>query len=191
MRSCSSRPTGSSTNAVTTAVSSPKQRFSPRATLYSPPPSHTSKLRAVAIRRSPGSNRTITSPRLTRSQRQSFFGLIVSAIHSPQLQNLPSTSVSLSLASFTRFSLVLALEPEHESPPAPKGMRSPKRRKGSYSFLCIAARVQRPLRRASPRSPLPCPRFLSPSPRPALETCQRLLCRGWRKTPDGRLLPGQ
>jgi hypothetical protein len=28
-----------SANAVTTAVSRPKQRFSPRATLYSPPPS--------------------------------------------------------------------------------------------------------------------------------------------------------
>src|SRR5207245_4943120 len=93
MRSCRRRPTGSSANAVTTAVSKPKQRFSPRATLYSPPPSHTSKDRAVAMRRSPGSNRTITSPRLTRSQRHSFFGRIVSAMSSLQphfrLENYP------------------------------------------------------------------------------------------------------
>ena len=48
MKSCSRRPTGSSAKAVTTAVSRPKQRFSPRATLYSPPPSQTSKVRVVA-----------------------------------------------------------------------------------------------------------------------------------------------
>src|ERR1700731_17409 len=85
MRSCSSLPTGSSVNAVTTAVSRPKQRFSPRATLYSPPPSQTSKDRAVAMRRSPGSSRTMTSPKLTRSQRQSSFGLIVNPMLSPRL----------------------------------------------------------------------------------------------------------
>src|SRR5882724_1924170 len=84
MRSWRSLPTGSSANAVTTAVSRPKQRFSPRATLYSPPPSHTSKDRAVAMRRSPGSSRTITSPKLTRSHRQFFFGLIVNAMRSPR-----------------------------------------------------------------------------------------------------------
>src|SRR5258708_4482456 len=35
------------------------------------------------MRRSPGSSRTMTSPKLTRSHRQSFFGLIVNPIHSP------------------------------------------------------------------------------------------------------------
>src|SRR5712664_791825 len=84
MRSCRSLPTGSSANAVTTVVSRPKQRFSPRATLYSPPPSQTSKDRAVWMRRSPGSSRTITSPKLTRSHRQSFFGLIVNPMRSPR-----------------------------------------------------------------------------------------------------------
>src|SRR6267378_5312381 len=84
MRSWRSLPTGSSANAVTIAVSSPKQRFSPRATLYSPPPSHTSKDRAVAMRRSPGSSRTMTSPKLTRSQRHSFFGLTVNPMRSPR-----------------------------------------------------------------------------------------------------------
>src|SRR5713101_3125311 len=57
------------------AVSSPKQRFRPCATLYSPPPSETSKLRVVQMRRSPGSKRSMTSPRLTRSQRHCSFGL--------------------------------------------------------------------------------------------------------------------
>src|SRR5260370_17360128 len=36
------------------------------------------------MRRSPGSSRTMTSPKLTRSQRQSFFGLIVNAMRLPQ-----------------------------------------------------------------------------------------------------------
>src|SRR6267154_4211140 len=76
MRSWRSRPTGSSAKAVTTAVSKPKQRFSPRATLYSPPPSQTSNERVVAMRFSPGSKRTMISPRLTRSQRHCCFGLI-------------------------------------------------------------------------------------------------------------------
>src|SRR4029077_21073161 len=40
------------------------------------PPSHTSNDRAVAMRFSPGSNRTITSPRLTKSHRHPCFGLI-------------------------------------------------------------------------------------------------------------------
>src|SRR5439155_517179 len=57
--------------------------------------SHTSKLRAVAMRLSPGSNRTITSPRLTRSQRHSFFGLIVSATRAPH--PLPYLTASSSL----------------------------------------------------------------------------------------------
>src|SRR5690242_4940884 len=68
--------------AVTTAASSPKHRLRPRATLYSPPPSYTLNERVVQMRRSPGSKRTITSPRLTMSQRQSDFGRIVSCIFS-------------------------------------------------------------------------------------------------------------
>src|SRR5882757_495683 len=75
-RSWRRRPTGSLAKAVTTAASRPKQRLSPRATLYSPPPSQTSKERAVAMRFSPGSKRTMISPRLTRSQRHCCFDLI-------------------------------------------------------------------------------------------------------------------
>src|SRR4029453_7511594 len=75
MRSWTSRPTGLSTRAVTTAVSSPKQRFKPRATLYSPPPSQTWNVRVAWIRPSPGSRRSITSPRRTRSKRHWDLGL--------------------------------------------------------------------------------------------------------------------
>ena len=74
-RSSRSRPTGLSTRAVTTAVRRPKQRFRPRATLYSPPPSHARNARAVWIRVSPGSRRSMTSPRLTRSKRHADAGL--------------------------------------------------------------------------------------------------------------------
>src|SRR5439155_7877982 len=80
MRSSTRRPTGLSARVVTMEVSKSKQRFRPRATLYSPPPSETSKLRVVQTRRSPGSKRSMTSPRLSRSQRQFCFVLIVSGI---------------------------------------------------------------------------------------------------------------
>jgi hypothetical protein len=78
IKSSSRRPTALSASAVTIAVSIPKHLLKPRATLYSPPPSHARKCRVVAMRSSPGSSRNITSPRLTRSQAQSCFGLIVS-----------------------------------------------------------------------------------------------------------------
>src|ERR1700690_2819032 len=70
MRSSIKRPTGLSASAVIIPVRKPKQRRRPRATLYSPPPSHTSNLRAVWMRPAPGSRRNITSPRQRRSQRQ-------------------------------------------------------------------------------------------------------------------------
>src|SRR5580704_16165235 len=54
----------------------PKHLFKPRATLYSPPTSLTSNCRVVQIRLSPGSNRSITSPKLSKSQRQFSFGLM-------------------------------------------------------------------------------------------------------------------
>src|SRR5215471_2780062 len=73
MKSWISLPTGLSASAVTTAVSRPKQRLSPRATLYSPPPSQALKVRVVAILPSPGSSLSIISPRLTRSHLASAF----------------------------------------------------------------------------------------------------------------------
>lgn len=50
-----------------TAACLPKTRDKPRLTLYSPPPSQASKDLAVRMRRSPGSSRSITSPRETMS----------------------------------------------------------------------------------------------------------------------------
>ena len=67
MQSSTSRPISLSTSAVTTAARSPKHRRSPRATLYSPPPSQTRNVRALRIRPSPGSSRSITSPSATTS----------------------------------------------------------------------------------------------------------------------------
>src|SRR5215510_8040376 len=93
MRSCTSRPTGLSTSAVTIAVSSPKQRLRPRATLYSPPPSQTWKLRVVWMRPSPGSRRSITSPRLTRSKRQPAFGFTLRDI-AGEPYRLPAAAVN-------------------------------------------------------------------------------------------------
>jgi hypothetical protein len=49
-KSSSNRPTSFSANAVHTAVLNPKHLRSPRATLYSPPPSHTLNSRAVRMR---------------------------------------------------------------------------------------------------------------------------------------------
>ena len=85
MRSSTRRPTGLSARAVTCAVSRPKQRLSPRATLYSPPPSNTSNLRVVAMRWSPGSKRSMTSPRLSSSQRHWSLDLIFSGMVSDLL----------------------------------------------------------------------------------------------------------
>ena len=62
MRSSTSLPTSLSASFVTTAVRNPKHFLSPLATLYSPPPSHTSKDRALRIRPGPGSSRSMTSP---------------------------------------------------------------------------------------------------------------------------------
>src|SRR5258708_2952189 len=57
------------------AVSIPKQRLRPRATLYSPPPSQAWNSRVVAIRVSPGSSRSMTSPSGTRSKRDFDVGV--------------------------------------------------------------------------------------------------------------------
>src|SRR5580698_8190678 len=116
IKSSTSRPTGLSTNAVTTAVSFAKQRFSPRATLYSPPPSYTSNDLVVQIRLSPGSNRNITSPRLTKSHRTPSFAFIFSAIHSS-----PKPLAILTPRSPTHPAVAVVSEPTA----APPGTLSP------------------------------------------------------------------
>ena len=68
---------------VTTDVFKPKQRRSPLATLYSPPPSQARKERAVLILPSPGSRRSIISPSEISSKVHSSLGLKLRFIISP------------------------------------------------------------------------------------------------------------
>ena len=75
MKSSISIPTSLSANAVITAVFILKHFLKPRITLYSPPPSHARKDLAVRILPSPGSRRSITSPRDTASNLHSLAGL--------------------------------------------------------------------------------------------------------------------
>src|SRR5262245_35770181 len=76
MKSSSKRPTSLSANAVQTAVLKPKQRRKPRATLYSPPPSQALNSRAVRTLPSPGSNRSMISPKAIMSYLHEPAGLI-------------------------------------------------------------------------------------------------------------------
>src|SRR5476649_2430331 len=62
MKSSTRWPTSLSTKAVQTAVFRPKAFRRPREVLYSPPPSQALKRRAVRMRPSPGSRRSMTSP---------------------------------------------------------------------------------------------------------------------------------
>jgi len=61
-------------------VLSPKHRFNPRATLYSPPPSLTSRKAALSNAYRPGRTQHRLRPKLTRSQRHESFCLIVKDI---------------------------------------------------------------------------------------------------------------
>ncbi len=86
MKSSARWPTSLSAKAVMTAVFNPKHLRRPRTTLYSPPPSHTRKERAVRILPSPGSRRSMTSPIEAASKAQSsrffrFSSMFVSSIN--------------------------------------------------------------------------------------------------------------
>src|SRR5674476_744430 len=74
MKSSTRRPLSLSASAVTIAPRRPNARRRPRATLYSPPPSQARNDLAVRIRPSPGSRRSITSPRDTASKRHTDAG---------------------------------------------------------------------------------------------------------------------
>ena len=82
MKSSTRCPTSLSARAVRTAVFRPKHLRSPRTTLYSPPPSQARNDLAVRIRPSPGSRRSITSPRDTASNAHSFAGFKFKSITS-------------------------------------------------------------------------------------------------------------
>ena len=77
MKSWTSQPRSFCGSAVTTAARLPQHLRMARATLYSPPPSHTLKLRAVRTRPKPGSNRSMTSPNEAQSHLVSLAGRIV------------------------------------------------------------------------------------------------------------------
>src|SRR5882672_7524791 len=67
MRSSTSQPRSLTGRAVTAVARFPQHLRMARATLYSPPPSHTVNCRALRTRPKPGSKRSITSPKETQS----------------------------------------------------------------------------------------------------------------------------
>src|SRR6187399_2403336 len=75
MRSSTSQPRSLMGSAVTAVARLPQHLRMARATLYSPPPSHTWKLRALRTRPTPGSKRSMISPNEAQSQRVSLAGL--------------------------------------------------------------------------------------------------------------------
>src|SRR5260221_9463179 len=80
MKSSSSQPRSFLGMAVTTAARLPQHFRIARATLYSPPPSHTWNERALRTRPKPGSKRSITSPKDMQSHFVSDADLIFSAV---------------------------------------------------------------------------------------------------------------
>src|SRR3954462_4238587 len=79
MKSSTSQPRSFFGSAVTTAARFCQHFRMARATLYSPPPSHTWKERALRTRPKPGSKRSITSPNDTQSHFVSAAVLIFSS----------------------------------------------------------------------------------------------------------------
>src|SRR6185437_5761600 len=79
MKSSTSQPRSLTGSAVTMAARLPKHLCMARATLYSPPPSHTANWRLLRTRPKPGSKRSITSPRETQSQAQPVADLLLDA----------------------------------------------------------------------------------------------------------------
>src|SRR5258708_34207574 len=80
MKSSSSQPRSFLGMAVTTAARLPQHFRIARATLYSPPPSHTWNERALRTRPNPGSKRSITSPKDRQSHLVSDADLIFNAV---------------------------------------------------------------------------------------------------------------
>src|SRR5258705_12778711 len=78
MKSSTSQPRSFFGSAVTTAARFCQHFRMARATLYSPPPSHTWKERPLRTRPNPGSKRSITSPNDTQSHFDSAADLISS-----------------------------------------------------------------------------------------------------------------
>src|SRR5882757_4347638 len=111
MKSSMRWPTSLSTNAVHTAVFSPKHFCSPRATLYSPPHSHALNSRAVRMRPSPGSSRSMTSPSESSSNvylSRSLSGML--GFHLFEVGDIPLFRAAFARDLIKRFDLGLAEE---------------------------------------------------------------------------------
>src|SRR6187399_1686090 len=80
IRSSTSQPRSLTGRAVTAVERLPQHLRMARATLYSPPPSQTWKLRALRTRPKPGSKRSMISPNEAQSQRVSAAGLTFSTL---------------------------------------------------------------------------------------------------------------
>src|SRR4029079_14909732 len=80
MRSSTSQPRSLTGSAVTAVARLPQHLRMARATLYSPPPSHTWKLRALRTRPKPGSKRSMISPNEAQSHLVSAAGLTFSTL---------------------------------------------------------------------------------------------------------------
>ena len=72
MRSSTSQPRSLTGSAVMAVERLPQHLRMARATLYSPPPSHTWNVRALRTRPKPGSKRSMISPNEAQSQRVSL-----------------------------------------------------------------------------------------------------------------------
>ena len=116
IKSSISIPTSLSAKAVMTAVFKRKHLRSPRITLYSPPPSQARKLLAVRILPSPGSKRSITSPRDTASYLHSSAGFNLKSM----VIFLPFSYFRISAASFTASAVRRSISPNF-----PSATRSP------------------------------------------------------------------
>ena len=81
MQSSTSRPTGLSANAVAIAVRSPKHRRRPARHVVLAAALPDLKCRVVCVRPSPGSRRSITSPKLRQSQRRAPSGITIEFIN--------------------------------------------------------------------------------------------------------------
>src|SRR5580698_1800866 len=115
MKSSMRWPTSLSTNAVHTAVFSPKHLRNPRETLYSPPPSQALNSRAVRTRPSPGSNRSMISPSESWSKvylSRSFSGIdaVLSNSHNLKRGQIPRFLAALGRNLIESFHLSLGEE---------------------------------------------------------------------------------
>ena len=102
MKSSTNQPRSFLGKAVTTLARLPQHLRMARATLYSPPPSHTWNWRAVRTRPKPGSKRSMISPKDTQSHFTSLAGRIV---NTSLMAYFPRMRLIRAMVSATFFSM--------------------------------------------------------------------------------------